>query len=107
MCFVLGQLVVGCHTEQAYKPFGCFASHGYHYRVYLCSCLLFTKGYLVADAITYPLSLHCSNVVLSMNTHQCQIDTTPSWIEVLVPRFQEPLTADLLSELSSTHEVHV
>ena len=27
--------------------------HGYCYRVYLCYCFLFTKGYLVADTICY------------------------------------------------------
>ena len=27
------------------------ASHDYHYRVYLCYCLLFTEGYIVADAV--------------------------------------------------------
>ena len=68
------------------------ASHGYHCRVYLCYCLLFTEG---------------SNVAPSISTCQCQINTTPSQVEALVPRFQEPPTADLLSELSSAHEVHV
>ena len=83
------------------------ASHGYYYRVYLCYCLLFTKGYLVADAVAYLLSPQYSDVVLSEGTCQCQFDTTPSQIEASIPRFQEPQTTNYLSELLSTHKVHV
>ena len=83
------------------------ASHSYYYRIYLCYCLLFTGSYLVADAIAYQSSPQCLNVVLSNSTHQCQVDTTPSQINALVPEFQEPLTVDLLSELISVHEINV
>ena len=83
------------------------ASHVYIYRVYLSYCLLFTKGYFVADAIAYLSSPQCSNIVLSESTHQCQVNTAPSQIEALVPRFQELPTAGFLSELISVHEVHV
>ena len=84
------------------------APHGQNYRINLCLCLyLFTGSYLVADAIAYLLSLQCLNVVPSVSTHQCQVDTAPSQINVLVPGFQEPLTADLLSELISVHEINV
>ena len=47
------------------------------------------------------------NVVLSISTCQCSVDTTPSRVEALVPRFQEPLTADNFSELISAHEANV
>ena len=71
-------------------------------------CLyLFTGSYLVADAIAYLLSLQCLNVAPSINTHQCQVNTALSQINTLVPGFQEPLTADLLSELISVHEINV
>ena len=30
----------------------------------------------------------------SVSTHQSLIDTTPFWVEALVPEFQESLTAD-------------
>ena len=84
------------------------ASHSYNYRIDLCHCLyLFTESYLVADAITYLLSPQCLNVVPSISTHQCQVNTAPSQINVLVPGLQEPPTAKLLSELISVHEINV
>ena len=84
------------------------ASHSYNYRIDLCHCLyLFTETYLVAEAITYLSSPQYLNVVPSISTHQCQVDTAPSQINMLVPGFQEPLTADLLSELISIHEIKV
>ena len=83
------------------------ASHGYCYRIYLCSCLLFTEGYLVADAVAYLSSPLCLNVASYDSTHQCKIDITPSQVNMLVPGFQEPSTADLLSELISIHEINV
>ena len=83
-------------------------SHGHNYRINLCLCLyLLTRSYLVADAIAYLLSPQCLNVAPSISTHQCQVDTAPSWINMLVPGFQEPPTADLLSELISIHEINV
>ena len=45
--------------------------------------------------------------MLSISTQQCQVDTAPSQIDVLVPGFQEPLTADLLSELISVQKINV
>ena len=36
-----------------------------------------------------------------------QVNTTPSQIEALVPKFQGPLTADYLSEPISVHEINV
>ena len=108
MCFVLGQLVADHLAEHMCEPFWCPSSpHSYHYKVYLCYCLLFTEGYIVANTIAYLSGPQCLNVVPFVSTHQCQVDTTPSRIEALVPRFQEPLTADILSELFSAHEVHV
>ena len=84
------------------------ASHGYNYRIDLCHCLyLFTESYLVADAVTYLLSPQCLNVVPSISTHRCQVDTAPSQIKALVPGFQEPPTADLLLELISIHKINV
>ena len=84
------------------------ASHGLNHRINLCHCLcLFTESYLVADAIAYLLSKQCLNVVPSVSTHQCQVDRDPSRINALVPGFQEPPTADLLSELISVHEINV
>ena len=84
------------------------ASHGHNYRINQCLCLyLFTGSYFVANAIAYLSSLQCSNVAPSVSTHQCQVNTAPSQIEALVPGFQEPLTADLLSELISIHEINV
>ena len=100
MCYLLGQLqdvTLSTHTNPSDVLLLEVASHSYYYKVYLCYCLLFTEGYIVAD--TYLSRLQCLNVVLSKSTHQCQINTTPSQIEVLVPKFQEPPTADLLSEL--------
>ena len=74
----------------------------------LCHCLyLSTESYLVADAITYLLGPPCLNIVPPISTHQCQVDTAPSLVNALVPGFQEPLTADLLSELISVHEINV
>ena len=52
-------------------------------------------------------SPQCLNVELSNSTHQCLVDTTPSWINVLVPGFQEPSAADYLSESISIHEINV
>ena len=84
------------------------ASHGHNCRINLCLCLyLFTGSYLVADAIAYLSSLHCLNVVPPVSTHQCQVNTASSQIDVLVPGFQEPLTADLLLELISVQEINV
>ena len=84
------------------------ASHGPNCRINLCLCLyLFTGSYLVADAIACLLNPQCLNVAPSDSTRQCQVDTAPSLINVLVPGFQEPLTADLLSELISIHEINV
>ena len=84
------------------------ASHGHNCRINLCLYLyLFTWSYLVADAIAYLSSLQCLNVLPSVSTHQCQVNTAPSQINALVPGFQEPLTADLLSELISVHEINV
>ena len=82
--------------------------HSHNYRINLYLCLyLFTGSYLVADAIAYLSSPQCLNVAPSVRTRQCQVDTAPSRINMLVPRFQEPLTADLLSELISVHEINV
>ena len=64
-------------------------------------------SFLVADAVAYLLSPQCLNVVLSISTHQCQVNTAPSRINTLVPEFQEPPTANLLSELISIHEINV
>ena len=84
------------------------ASHGHNCRINLCHCLcLFTESYPVTDAITYLLHPQCLNVVPSISTHQCQVDTTPSRINTLIPGFQEPLTADPLLELISIHEINV
>ena len=84
------------------------ASHGLNSRINLCHCLyLFIESYLVADAIAYLLSPQCLNVVPSVSTCQCQVNTAPSQINVLVPGFQEPLTANLLSELISVYEINV
>ena len=84
------------------------ASHGHNCKINLYLCLyLFTGNYLVADAIAYLSSLQCLNVALFVSTHQCPVDTAPSQINMLVPGFQEPLTADLLSELISVHEINV
>ena len=84
------------------------ASHSHNYRINLCPCLyLFTESYLVADAIAYLSSLQCLNIAPSISTHQCQVNTAPSQISTLVPGFQKPLTADLLSELISVHEINV
>ena len=84
------------------------ASHGHNCRINLCLCLyLFTGNYLVADAIACLSSPQYLNVALSASTHQCQVDTAPSLFNVLVPGFQEPLTADLLSELISVHKINV
>ena len=49
----------------------------------------------------------CLNVTLSISTHQCQVNTAPSQINMLVPGFQEPPTADLLLELISIHKINV
>ena len=84
------------------------ASPGHNCRINLCLCLyLFTGSYLVPDTVAYLSSLQCLNVAPSVSTHQCQVDTAPSQIDALVPGFQEPLTADLLSELISIHEINV
>ena len=74
---------------------------------YICVIVLFTEGYLVANTIAYLSSPQCLNVVPSISTHQCRVNTTPSQIEASVPRFQEPPTADFWLELSSTHKLHV
>ena len=68
---------------------------------------LFTESYLVADAITWLLSLQCLNVALSNSTCQCQVDTAPSQINALVPGFQGPPAADYLSESISVHKINV
>ena len=84
------------------------ASHDHNCRINLCHCLyLFTESYLVADAVTYLSSPQCLNVVPPTSTCRCQVNTAPSWINVLVKGFQEPLTADLLLELISIHEMNV
>ena len=84
------------------------ASRSLNYRINLCHCLyLFTESYLVVDAIAYLSSLQCWNVVPSISTCQYQVDTAPSQINALLPGFQEPLTADLLSELISIHKINV
>ena len=69
-------------------------SHGHNCRIYLCLSLhLFTESYLVADAITYKSNPQCLSIALSVSTHQYQVNTTSSQISMLVPGFQEPLTA--------------
>ena len=68
---------------------------------------MFTGSYLVADAMANLLSPQCFNVVPSISTHQWQVNTAPSQIDALVPGFQEPPTADLMSELISIHEINV
>ena len=84
------------------------ASHSFNCRINLCHCpYLFTESYLVADAIACLLSLQCLIVAPSISTHHCQVDKAPSRINALVPGFQEPLTANLLSELISIHEINV
>ena len=84
------------------------ASHSYNYRLDLCHCLyLSTESYLVANDVTYLSSQQCLNVTLSISTHQYQVDTAPSRINALVTGFQEPLTANLLSELIRVHETNV
>ena len=84
------------------------ASHGLNCRINLCHCLyLFTESYLVADAIAYILSPQCLNTVLSVSTHQCQVNTAPSQINVIVAGFQEPPTAVLLLELINIHEINI
>ena len=42
--------------------------------------------------------------MLSTDTQQCQVDTTPSQTTMLVPGFQEPPAASSLLELISAHE---
>ena len=93
------QFSQGALAEHMFKHSQChslseLASHGYLSTEYLCYCLLFSKGYIVADAIAYLMNPQCSYVVPSISTHQCAINTTPLQVEALVPRFQEPLTAD-------------
>ena len=65
--------------------------------VYLCYCLLFSKGYLVADAVAYLSSLQCSYVVPSISTRQCSVDTTPLRVETLVPRSKCLVRCDICS----------
>ena len=63
------------------------ASYSLNCRINLCHCLfLLTGSYLVADAIAYLSSPQCLNVVPSVSTYQCQVDTAPSQINALVPR---------------------
>ena len=78
---------------------------------YVCVIVLFiylsTESYLVADAIAYLLNPLCLNVAPSIITHQCQDNTAPSQVNALVPGFQGPVTANLLSELISIHKINV
>ena len=48
-----------------------------------------------------PVVLECCAIC------QCQVDTTPSQINALVPGFQGPPAADYLSESISIHEINV
>ena len=82
------------------------ASHGHNCRINLCHYLyLFTESYLVADTIAYLMSSQYLNAAPSISTHQ--VNTAPSQIDVLIPGFQEPPTADLLSKLISIHKINV
>ena len=74
------------------------APHGFNSSLSVLQSSLVTGGYLVADTVHMSQALG-SSIALSIDTHQCPVDITPSQKTMLVPGFQEPPEAENLSEL--------
>ena len=89
-----------------YKHFWCHLLLNWHLTAinlqYICYSLLFSEGYFVVVTIAYYRAYSAHMFCHPSSTCQCFVDTNPLWVYMLVPRLQEPLTADILSGLIIT-----